>query len=252
MVHLGALPGAPRARPLQETLERALADAGVLADAGFDGVFVENYGDVPFHPGAVPAVTVAAMTRVATALRARLPSTVSLGINVLRNDAAAALAVATAAGADAIRVNVHSGARVTDQGVIEGRAWETLRLREAWGGDVAIWADVAVKHSTALGPPRPLAEDVADLVHRGRADAVIVTGSGTGRPVSTTELRDVVEAAGAAPVYVGSGVTLETVGTLLASAHGAIVGTALKVGGVTTAPVDPARAQALVAAAKRT
>ena len=252
MVHLGPLPGAPNARPLEETLRRALVDAEVLAAAGFDGVFVENYGDVPFHPGAVPDVTVAAMTRVASDLRRLLPARVALGVNVLRNDARAALAVATAAGASAIRVNVHTGARVTDQGLIQGRAWETLRLRSAWGADVAVWADVAVKHSTSLGPPRPAVEEVGDLVHRGLADAVIVTGSGTGRPVSRALLAEVAVAAGTVPVYVGSGATGETVADLLETAHGAIVGTALKVDGVTTAPVDPDRAQAFAAVAKRT
>jgi membrane complex biogenesis BtpA family protein len=251
MVHLGALPGAPKARPLSETLDRALADAKVLVAAGFDGVFVENYGDVPFHPGSVPAITVASLTRVAAALRAQLPDSVSLGINVLRNDARSALAIATATEADAIRVNVHTGARVTDQGVIEGRAWETLRLRADYKAAVAIWGDVDVKHSAPLGPPRPIAEEVGDLVHRGLADAVIVTGSGTGRAASTAVLVEVVAAAGEEPVYVGSGVTVETVAALLRCAHGVIVGTALKEGGVTSAPVDLRRCQALVAAAKR-
>jgi membrane complex biogenesis BtpA family protein len=249
MVHLGPLPGAPHPADLGDTIRRAVEDARSLADAGFGGVFVENYGDVPFHPGRVPAITIAVMTRVASALRAVLPSDVQLGVNVLRNDAQAALAVAAASGASAIRVNVHCGARVTDQGVIEGEAWQTMRLRAAWQADVAVWADVAVKHSTPLGPGRPLAEDVADLVERGSADAVIVTGPGTGLQVSAEALAVAVSAAGAVPVYVGSGASEATVEALLAVAHGVIVGTALKRDGVTTAPVDPARAQAFVRAA---
>jgi len=66
-----------------------------------------------------------------------------LGINVLRSDASAALSVAAAVGADFVRANVHTGARVTDQGVIEGHAHETLRLRERIDADVAVVADVA-------------------------------------------------------------------------------------------------------------
>jgi len=251
MVHLGALPGAPGAGDLEAVIQRAVRDARVLAEAGFDGVFVENYGDAPFHPDAVPAITVAAMSRVASVLRAELPPGIALGVNVLRNDARSALAVATAAGASAIRVNVHSGARVTDQGVLQGRAWETIRLRDAWRSNVAIWADVAVKHSTALGGERPLAEEVADVVHRGRADAVIVTGSGTGRKASRGAIAEANRAAGDAPVYVGSGVSEATVAELLTLTHGVIVGTAIKTGGTTTAPVDPARAQSFVGAANR-
>ncbi len=51
------------------------------------------------------------------------------GINVLRNDGRAALAVAHAAQADFIRVNVLAGVRVTDQGIVEGIAHELLRDR---------------------------------------------------------------------------------------------------------------------------
>ena len=84
---------------------------------------------------------------------------IAIGINVLRNDARAALAIAAVVGAACIRVNVHTGARVTDQGLVEGRAAETLRLRRALGAEsVAIWADVNVKHSAPLGPRDPARE----------------------------------------------------------------------------------------------
>ncbi|MUV89985.1 phosphorybosylanthranilate isomerase, partial [Halapricum sp. CBA1109] len=70
---------------------------------------------------------------------------------------------------------------------------------------------------------------------------------------------DAVEAAVAArdavdpavPVFVGSGVTPETVGSVLDRADGAIVGTALKEGGETTAPVDRQRVERVVEAARR-
>jgi hypothetical protein len=82
----------------------------------------------------VPAITIAAMTSCALAVREACPQ-LPLGINVLRNDAAAALAIAVAVGASCVRVNVLSGARVTDQGVIEGRAAELLRLRRTLAGE---------------------------------------------------------------------------------------------------------------------
>ena len=249
MIHLPGLPGSPRATPLSRVLEAARRDAGRLAQAGFPGLVVENYGDAPFLPGAVAPVTVAAMARVIGVLREEIGD-LPLGVNVLRNDARSALGLAAAYGLQSIRVNVHAGARVTDQGLLEGRAWETLRLRAAWGAeDVAIWADVRVKHSAPVGNPRPVAEEVAEAVERGLADAVIVTGAGTGVAVKDRELAAVCEAAGDAPVLVGSGVNEQTVAGILAQAHGAIVGTATKEGGVTTAPVDLQRARALIQAA---
>jgi len=247
MVHLLPLPGAARPASMESVLAAARRDAARLAEAGFPGLVVENYGDTPFLPGAVAPVTVAAMARVLLAVREEVGD-LPIGVNVLRNDAASALGLAAACGMQSIRVNVHAGARVTDQGLLEGRAWETLRLRSSWDADaVAIWADVRVKHSAPLGARRPISEEVAEAVERGGADAVIVTGPGTGIAVNGDEL-DAVRDATAAPVLVGSGVTADTVGAILARAHGAIVGTATKEGGRTTAPVDPARARAVVAA----
>lgn len=130
VVHLAALPGAPGwGGDFAAILDRARADLLALAAGGVDAAVVENFGDVPFRAGAVEPETVAAMARVLTELR---PLTaLPLGVNVLRNDAAAALALAAiCGGADSfIRVNVHSGAMITDQGVIEGRADRTLRRR---------------------------------------------------------------------------------------------------------------------------
>lgn len=249
MVHLLPLPGSPGARPLDEVLGAAALDAELLLDAGFEGLVVENFGDAPFHKDRVPPITIAGMTRVAGVIR-RMCGDRLLAINVLRNDARAALAVAKAVGATAIRVNVHSGVRVTDQGLVEGRADETVRLRRAWDAqDVAIWADVAVKHSTPLGRDRPVGEEARELVGRAGADVVVVSGAATGAAVDPVRLNAVVSAVGGTPVLVGSGATPATVAGLLRRVSGVIVGTALKRGGVTTGPVDPARARDFVAAA---
>jgi membrane complex biogenesis BtpA family protein len=251
MVHLRPLPGSPRAESMDEALRAALADARALLSAGFDGLVVENWGDAPFHPGAVPAVTVAAMTRIAAALVELAGPRARVAVNVLRNDARAALAVAAAAGAKAIRVNVHAGARLTDQGLVEGRAWETLRLRSAWSAPaVAVWADAAVKHSAALGEPRPLSDEVEELVLRGGVDAVLVTGSATGKAPARERLAEVLAAAHGRPVLVASGVDSSSVFEYLrAGPAGVIVGTALKEAGRVDSPVDPARAADFVRAA---
>ncbi len=248
MLHLPALPGAPRNRhDLAAISAHVLRDADVLVGGGAQGLLLENFGDSPFYPDCVPASVVAQMTVLAGAVLRRFD--VPLGINVLRNDGSSALAVAHAAGAQFIRVNVLCGARVTDQGVIEGRAHEILRARRLLGADdVRILADVDVKHSAPLGTPRPIEDEVADLLERGGADAIVVSGSATGRPTDLEQLRRVHAAACGAPVFVGSGVTPESIGTLAAHADGFIVGTALKMDGVATNPVDPARVRALLSA----
>ncbi|HKR64993.1 MAG TPA: BtpA/SgcQ family protein, partial [Thermoanaerobaculia bacterium] len=125
MVHLRALPGAPLFTSLDEVIDAALVDARAIVDGGCDGLVIENFGDKPFTRGRVEAETVAAMTRIVAeiAREVKLP----LGVNVLRNDAQSALAIAAATGAAFIRVNVHTGAMVTDQGIIEGDAYATMR-----------------------------------------------------------------------------------------------------------------------------
>jgi hypothetical protein len=246
VIHLPPLPGSPRAWPLAQTLAQVSHDARALADAGFDRVMVENFGDAPFFADRVPPVTVAAMTACLLAAREAGAPT---GVNVLRNDVESALSIAACVGAVCVRVNVHIGARVTDQGLVQGRAADTLRLRRALGADhVAIWADVDVKHSAPLGP-RPIEAEVADAVDRGLADAVLVTGSGTGHAVDMATLA-AVRRATAAPVYVASGVDHGSVASILGACDGAIVGSALRVGGKPGGPIDRALAESFMRRAR--
>lgn len=232
MVHLGPLPGSPRhAGNLPAVVEAAQRDAASLAEGGADAILLENFGDSPFFKTRVPRITIAAMTAAALAVR-EVAGGRPIGINVLRNDGRAAMAIAMAAGASFIRVNILSGARLTDQGIIEGISADLLRERHAFGGSekVAIWADVDVKHSAPLAP-RELEDEVADLIARGGADALIVSGSGTGRPTDPDKLARVKASAGAMPVLVGSGATPASARAVRQHASGFIVGTALKRGG---------------------
>jgi uncharacterized protein len=257
MVHLPPLPGSPghQGSPLEEVLASARRDAEALLDGGMDGYLIENFGDTPFFAERVPPHVLTVLVRIALALPhppGRSPPALR-GVNVLRNDAQGALAVAFAAGLDLIRVNVHAGAMVTDQGLIEGRAAETLRLRALLGAEVAILADVLVKHAAPLGSgaaldPGALARD---LVERAGADGLIVTGAATGAAADSGRLKAVRAAAAGRPVLVGSGVTPRTVAKLLELADGAIVGTSLKEDGEVRAPVDPKRVRELVRAARK-
>ena len=228
-------------------VERALADAEALATGGMDALLVENHGDAPFFRKRVDAATVAAMARVIAELRrtVRLP----IGVNVLKNDAQAALAIATATGARFIRVNIHAGAAVADQGVIQSDAAATLRYRRLLGADVKIFADVQAKHGVPLVPV-DLEQEARDCVTRGLADALIVSGRATGEATPLEDVRRVRAAVKEVPLLVGSGVTPESVAELLSTADGVIVGTSLKREGRLGNPVDPERVKRLVEAAR--
>lgn len=249
MVHLAPLPGSPRwAGSMAAVVEHAVADARALADNGFDALLIENFGDVPFTPGRVEAATVAAMAVVADHVR-QLAAPVVLGINVLKSDARAALAIATAVGARFIRVNVHAAAVVADQGIVQTDAYHTLRDRRLLGADVRIFADVQGKHAVPLGTP-DLEQHARDLVHRSLADALIVSGRATGEPAALGDLKRVRDAVPGVALLVGSGVTPETAAELLSVADALVVGTWLKRDGDVRNPIDPARVRKLVQAAR--
>jgi membrane complex biogenesis BtpA family protein len=174
-----------------------------------------------------------------------------LGINVLRNDGLAALAIAHAVGASFVRINILCGAALTDQGIIEGRAAEILRERARLGATESIWilADAAVKHAAPLAA-RPLAEEIGDLIERGLADGVIISGSRTGAAADPSRVAEARSAARGTPIYVGSGVTAANAALLLRTADGLIVGTSLKEGADVRSPVCIDRAKEIVAAVK--
>lgn len=249
MLHLPALPGSPQNKlPVEAILEWVLEDAGALANGGIDGLMLENFGDIPFYPRRVPAHTVAFMTAIGREIKRRFD--LPLGINVLRNDAESAVAIASAVPGEFIRVNVHIGARVTDQGIVEGTAHRTLRYRNLIGSSVRIFADADVKHSAPIAG-RDLKTEVEELATRGCADAVIITGAATGRETALKDLRAAKSAAAGTPVFAGSGVNAENIGSVLKIADGVIVGTALKRDGLATNPVDRERTLTFMESARK-
>src|SRR3954462_213505 len=94
MVHLMPLPGSPLfSGDAGAVFDAARRDALVLAEGGVHAVMVENFGDVPFFPGAVPPEVIAQMSVIVARLHDALGGKMPLGVNVLRNDGIGALAV---------------------------------------------------------------------------------------------------------------------------------------------------------------
>jgi len=225
-----------------EIADAALRDAEALQSGGVDALMIENFGDVPFAKGRVPSATVAAMAAVGSSMHSALR--VPFGFNVLRNDGASALGLCAALEGSFIRVNVLSGSMSTDQGIIEGDAFAVLRRRAALCPHVRIIADVHVKHAQPIGGG-PIGEAARDALERGLADALVISGTGTGVATDLSDLEAVRLAAPDAFLYVGSGTTLESLPSLRKFASGFIVGSALKVDGELAAPVDRDRVAAM-------
>lgn len=246
MIHLAPLPGSPRydGSGIRPILERALNDARALAEGGVDGLLIENYGDAPFKPVTTDPETVASMTVIAREIAREINR--PLGVNVLRNSALAALAVCLAVGGRFVRVNVFTEASVTDQGIIQGCAHELQRYRKQLSAEnVRIFADIQGKHAVPVRE-RPLEESARDAAYRGMADALILTGLRTGAEPRLGDIAKVKAAVRDRPVLVGSGLHAGNVKKLLGLADGAIVGTSLKMGGVTENVVDQKRVRELL------
>lgn len=249
VVHLMPLPTSPRwGGSLKAVIDRAEQEATALASGGVDGIIVENFFDAPFPKDAVDPAVVSAMSLVVQRLMNLV--TLPIGLNVLRNDAHSAMAIASCVQAQFIRVNVLTGVMATDQGLIEGQAHQLLRYRRELGSDVKILADVLVKHARPLGSPN-LTTAVQETIERGLADGVILSGWATGSPPSLEDLELASAAATGTPVFIGSGADWENIPRLIQAADGVIVSSSLKRRGRIDQPIDPIRVSQFVEAMRR-
>ena len=236
MLHLGALPGTPSASLSVEALiQQVLTEARIYRDAGFTALAIENMHDRPYLKGGVGPEITAAMTAIARDVKRETGAV--LGIQVLAAANREALAVAYASSADFVRVEGFVYAHVADEGVIESCAAELLRYRRAIGAErVLVFADIKKKHSAHAITADVSIVETAKTAEFFLADGVIVTGASTGEPASPDEVRDVVGGT-RVPVLVGSGITPENL-PRFSAAHGFIVGSSVKQGGVWSNPMD--------------
>jgi membrane complex biogenesis BtpA family protein len=241
-IHVLPLPGSPRYRgePMRELTDRAVSDAVAYVDSGVDAVLVENEGDIPFlRPDRIGPETVACLTAITAAVREAV--VVPLGVMVLANAAIESFAIAKAVDATFVRANQWANAYIANEGYINGVAAEALRFRNTIGAhEVRVLADVHVKHgSHAIVADRSVAEQTRD-VEAFDADVLIATGQRTGDPTRIEEV-EMIQHAASSPVIVGSGLSAVNAYKLLRVADGAIVGSAMKVDGQWSNPVDRAR-----------
>jgi membrane complex biogenesis BtpA family protein len=248
VIHLLPLPGAPRSDgSLTSVVDRALADADALVQGGIHHCIIENIGDAPFRANAVDPHVPAILAVLGERIRQTHGSALSVGINVLRNDARSAMGAAVACGAAFIRVNVFISATWTDQGLIQGCADQLMRYRASLcgPGGPRVMADVCVKHGVPAGET-DIAVLAREAAERGGADGLIVTGTHTGGATALADVHRVRDAVPDRPVWVGSGVNLAAAAAVREAAHGAIVGTWLHRDGDIRAPIEEDRVRRMV------
>ena len=236
MLHLGALPGTPSAADsIDALIHHVLTEARVYREEGFTALAIENMHDRPYLKGGAGPEITAAMTAVAREVKRE--TGLPLGVQVLAAANREAIAIALASGAEFVRVEGFVYAHVADEGVIESCAGELLRYRRAIGAeDVLVFADIKKKHSAHAITADVSIVETAKAAEFFLADGVIVTGPSTGEPASPDEVRDVARSVHV-PVLVGSGITAANLGRF-STAHGFIVGSSVKQGGLWCNPMD--------------
>lgn len=248
MAHLHSLPGTPlydAEGGMDAVVEAVRADLDELYAAGVDGVMFCNEGDRPYQLKA-DLSGVAALCRVVTELR---PDDRPFGVDFLW-DPQAALAVAAATGASWIR-EVTTGVYESDMGLWNTDAASLLRERRRLGADnVHILMNVMPEFASQIGQ-RTVAQVARSAVTSSLADAILISGPAAG---SEPELSSLEEAKGAVgdevPVLLNTGAKATNVGEFLTVADGCIVGSSLKRDGVFWNPVERARVEAFMEAAR--
>ena len=250
VIHVGALPGTPRARAgVEELTDAAVREATVYRDRGVDALMIENMHDVPYLRGSVGPEVVAALAVVGRAVKSE--SKLPVGVQILAGANLEAIAVAHAAGLDYVRVEAYAFAHVADEGIIESSAAELLRFRRKIGADnVRVWADVKKKHAAHSITADVSLGETAAAVEFMLGDAVIVTGSTTGEPPRAADVREA-KSHCRIPVLLGSGVTVENVSEFYDTADGFIVGSYFKESGLWSNTVESARVERVVDAVQR-
>ena len=246
VLHVGALPGTPSAsRSVDQLIELTVEEAKTYRNAGFTALILENMHDRPYLKGSAGPEITAAMAVLAREVKRE--TRVALGVQILAGANRQALAAAHVSGADFVRVEGFVYAHIADEGMIESCAGDLLRYRRAIGAErVLVFADIKKKHSAHAITTDVSVVETAKAAELFLADGVIVSGVATGEPASADEVRDVSQAV-CLPVLVGSGITPANLASF-ASAHGFIVGSAVKEGGVWSNRLDPAAIRAVVRA----
>jgi membrane complex biogenesis BtpA family protein len=246
MAHLPALPGSPLydgSGGMAAVREWVKRDLEALQRGGIDAVLFCNENDRPYRLDADLA-TVAGMADVVASLRGEL--SVPFGVNVLW-DPMATLAVAAATGAAFCR-EIFTGAFAGDFGLWVRSAGDAFRYRRLLGAErVRMMFNINAEFAAPLAP-RPIAEVARSVAFSSSPDAILISGPITGQATTASALAAVSEAVRTTgiPVLVNTGFNAANAAELLAYADGAIVGSSLKVDGVTWNPVDEARVRRLM------
>jgi membrane complex biogenesis BtpA family protein len=156
-IHLLPLPGAANWEGnLSHLYARAEQEATALASSGINSLLLENFYDIhPLTGRPYRIDQTSAMTMALIAQRLRQFTDLPLGITIYPNDPQTSLGLALNIHAEFIRIPLLLGAKMTEQGMIEGALndlvnyQKQLKLEEI----PPIFADISIHHLTPGAHP---------------------------------------------------------------------------------------------------
>ncbi len=227
MIHVPALPGTPGyGGSVQAIIDQVMEEQEIYLRAGIDALMIENMHDIPYlHRKVGPEIT-ALMAVIAKGLKDA--TVLPCGIQILAGANEEALAAAQAGGLDFIRAEGFVFAHVADEGLMESDAGTLLRYRKAIdAAGIAVFTDLKKKHSShAITQDVDLLE-TAEAAAFFRSDALIITGTSTGKPAKLEDFQKLREKI-KLPLLAGSGVNLENAENYFPVCDALIVGSWFK------------------------
>ena len=205
----------------QNPTKRALEELALFEEEGIDGAIIENY-----H-GSVEDVIA---TLWETQKRKRK---LVIGVNILPNEFDQSLLLARKYGVDFVQMDYVSGIYWSGQ-----LDFEHYRQVKQENPEIIVLGGVWPKYYH----PIKGSDLEADLrVGVQRAEAIVVTGAGTGQETPFDKIRRFREIIGEHSLVIGAGLTPDNAYEQLCISNGAIVGTSLKLDDDTYNPVDRQR-----------
>jgi len=204
----------------QNPLKRALEELALFEEEGIDGAIIENYY------GSVEDV-------IATLETQKRKRKVVIGVNILPNEFDQSLLLARKYGVDFVQMDYVSGIYWSGQ-----LDFEHYRQVKQENPEIIVLGGVWPKYYH----PIKGSDLEADLrVGVQRAEAIVVTGAGTGQETPFDKIRRFREIIGEHSLVIGAGLTPDNAYEQLCISNGAIVGTSLKLDDDTYNPVDRQR-----------
>ena len=201
-----------------EPVKRALEEIAIYEREEVNGAIIENY-----HGTVEDVIQTLKKT-------SSIKPKIVIGINVLPNEFEQAFPLAHKYGADFIQIDYVAGRY--DRGELDFEAYS--RCKEKYP-NIIVLGGVWPKYYT---PVEGSDLEVDLRMGKSRAEAVVVTGAGTGMETPLRKIKRFREVIGGHPLVVGAGLTVDNAYERLCVADGAIVGSFFKEGGDTRNPVD--------------